>query len=278
MSGRAAILGLADDEPELLGLFGEPRGPAPSSEGEPIAKRGILPAWVIPELSPNVREDEWPALLERAPLDLRANAARTSRERLLDQFVDATPTPHSPWGIRLPSDTRVDDHPAYREGLIEVQDEGSQLIALACAPQDNERVLDLCAGAGGKSLALAAAAPGAQVLATDSNRARLSKLPARARTGRSADRSAAAEPAQRACRADRLERPGRPRPGRRALFGQRDLAAQSGGPLASDTRAARTGRRRPAASARSRRRDGQARRAPGLCGMLDPVPRRGRAD
>jgi 16S rRNA (cytosine967-C5)-methyltransferase len=179
VSGRAAILGLASDEPELLGLFGEPRGPAPSSEGEPIAKRGILPAWVIPELSPNVREDEWPALLERAPLDLRANAARTSRERLLDQFVDATPTPHSPWGIRLPSDTRVDDHPAYREGLIEVQDEGSQLIALACAPQDNERVLDLCAGAGGKSLALAAAAPGAQVLATDSNRARLSKLPER---------------------------------------------------------------------------------------------------
>jgi 16S rRNA (cytosine967-C5)-methyltransferase len=68
----------------------------------------------------------------------------------------------------------------YLEGLVEVQDEGSQLIALACQPALGQRIVDLCAGAGGKSLALAAAAPGAIVLATDSNRARLSKLPPRA--------------------------------------------------------------------------------------------------
>ena len=61
-----------------------------------------------------------------------------------------------------------------------MQDEGSQLIALACQPRDGERIIDLCAGAGGKALALAAAAPGAAVLATDSNRGRLSKLAPRA--------------------------------------------------------------------------------------------------
>jgi 16S rRNA (cytosine967-C5)-methyltransferase len=86
----------------------------------------------------------------------------------------------SPWGIRLPSDTRVDDHPAYAAGLVEVQDEGSQLIVLACAATDGERIIDLCAGAGGKSLALAASASGATILATDSNRQRLSKLGPRA--------------------------------------------------------------------------------------------------
>jgi 16S rRNA (cytosine967-C5)-methyltransferase len=81
----------------------------------------------------------------------------------------------------LAPDSRIDDHAAFQAGLVEVQDEGSQLIALACEPRNGERLLDLCAGAGGKSLALAAAAPQATMLATDSNRARLSKLVPRAR-------------------------------------------------------------------------------------------------
>src|SRR6266542_1304044 len=179
-SGRAAIIGLTEDEPELLGLFGEPRGPEPKRERESGAVPGFIPEWLVAELSPLVAEDEWPALLERAPLDLRVNAARALRDDLLGQFPDATPTPISPWGVRLPPDRRIDDHPAFLAGLIEVQDEGSQLIELACQPNDNARILDLCAGAGGKALALAAAAPGATVLATDSNRARLSKLAPRA--------------------------------------------------------------------------------------------------
>ena len=179
-SGRAAVLGLVDDEPALLELFGEPRGPEPLNDGESTAKPGFVPDWIVPELSPLVGAVEWPALLERAPLDLRVNVAKVSREEVLTQFPPAEPTALSPWGIRLPPDSRVDDHPAFQAGLVEIQDEGSQLIALACEAQDGERIVDLCAGAGGKSLALAAAAPKAHILATDSNRARLSKLPPRA--------------------------------------------------------------------------------------------------
>ena len=180
VSGRAAVVGLATDDPALLDQFGEPRGPEPLHDGEAATDAGIVPAWLQPELSPLVGEDEWPALLERAPLDLRVNIARTSRDALLGEFEGSAATPLSPWGIRLAADTRIDDHPAFRAGLVEVQDEGSQLIALACSPVAGDRIVDLCAGAGGKSLALAAAAPAAVILATDSNRARLSKLTPRA--------------------------------------------------------------------------------------------------
>src|SRR5690349_21223316 len=164
-SGRSAVLGLAEDDPALLDLFGEPRGPEPVSEGEAASSPSLVPEWLHAELSPLVTEDEWPALLERAPLDLRVNIARASRDDLLEQLEDAAPTPLSPWGIRLPPDSRIDDHPAFAAGIIEVQDEGSQLIALACDAASEQRMLDLCAGAGGKSLAIAAAAPSATILA-----------------------------------------------------------------------------------------------------------------
>jgi 16S rRNA (cytosine967-C5)-methyltransferase len=183
-SGRAAVLGLAEEEPPLLELFGQPRGPEPMREVDHPTEASLIPEWLIAELSPLVGQDEWAALLERAPLDLRVNAARVSREELLSQFPGGVATPISPWGIRLPPDRRVDDHPAFEMGLIEVQDEGSQLAALACKVKDGDCVIDLCAGAGGKSLALAAAAPKADIVATDTNRARLSKLgPRAARAG-----------------------------------------------------------------------------------------------
>jgi len=179
-SGRAAVLALAQQDPELLNLFGEPRGPEPIVDGEASAETGSVPGWLQDELSPLVVPEEWPALLDRAPLDIRVNTARVSRDDVLPQFEGSAPTPLSPWGIRLASETRLDDHPAFADGLIEVQDEGSQLIALACAPKPGERILDLCAGAGGKALALAAAEPSAIILATDANRARLSNLVPRA--------------------------------------------------------------------------------------------------
>lgn len=179
-NGRAAALGLASDDPALAGLFGEERGPRRPEPGEVPTKAGLVPQWLVPELSPLVAPDEWPALLERAPLDLRVNVSRISRSELLQEFPEGFPTPNSPLGIRMPLGSRIDDHPAALSGLAEVQDEGSQLIALACAALDSDRIVDLCAGSGGKALALAAVAPGATILATDSNRARLAKLAPRA--------------------------------------------------------------------------------------------------
>ena len=179
-NGRSAILALAEDEPGLLDLFGEPRGPEPLTDGEPAPPHGEVPEWLVSELSPHVTSNEWSALLERAPLDLRVNVTSTSRDAALAEFEGAQRTPLSPWGVRLATDSRLDDHPAVESGLVEVQDEGSQLIAFACMPLGDSKVLDLCAGAGGKALALAAAAPAARILATDSNRSRLSKLAPRA--------------------------------------------------------------------------------------------------
>ncbi|HEY0164832.1 MAG TPA: RsmB/NOP family class I SAM-dependent RNA methyltransferase [Sphingomicrobium sp.] len=179
-SGRAAMLGLTADDAELVELFGQVRGPAAIADAEPASPAAAVPSWLEAAVSPLIERSEWPALLDRAPLDLRVNAARATRDELLARFPGAVPTRVSPWGLRLPPDTRVDDHPAFVDGLVEVQDEGSQLIALACAPAAGSRIVDLCAGGGGKSLALAAAAPGAQILATDTNRSRLSKLPPRA--------------------------------------------------------------------------------------------------
>ncbi|HEY0629418.1 MAG TPA: RsmB/NOP family class I SAM-dependent RNA methyltransferase, partial [Sphingomicrobium sp.] len=159
---------------------GSPHGPAAREPAERPAPASYIPQWLQLLLSAHLSADEWPALLERAPVDARANVARASRDQLIGEFENAVPTALSPWGLRLPPDSKVDDHPAYQAGLIEVQDEGSQLIALACAPTDGMRLLDLCAGAGGKSLALAAAAPRAEIIASDTNRARLTQLPPRA--------------------------------------------------------------------------------------------------
>ena len=168
-SGRAALLPVARD------LFdGSPRGPALAADDEQAAEPGIAPDWLRPELSPWAEVTA--ALIERAPLDLRA---KPPREPLIAELA-AEPTPHSPWGLRLPPDTRISDHPAHLAGRIEVQDEGSQLVALACEPTAGQRIIDLCAGAGGKSLALAAAAPAAEIIACDINLPRLRQLGPRA--------------------------------------------------------------------------------------------------
>ena len=186
-NGRAGLLGLAEDDPLIAELFdGSPHGPSPGAEGEAGSPSLAIPHWLQPLLSEHVTAGEWPALLDRAPVDLRTNLQRTSREAMLQQFPEARPTPISPWGLRLPPDSRVDDQPAFAEGLVEVQDEGSQLIAISCEPRGGMRILDLCAGAGGKALALAAVTADAEIIASDTNRARLSQLqPRAARAGAS---------------------------------------------------------------------------------------------
>lgn len=173
-SGRSALLPLT---PELFD--GSAHGPAGAREDEPRARPGVVPEWMRSELSALVTEEEWPSLVERAPVDLRANLLRTERDAMAAHF-GAEPTPLSPWGVRLPPDTAVSADPAFAQGLVEVQDEGSQLIALACEVKGGSLAVDLCAGAGGKSLALSAAAPDARVIACDTNRPRLSKLLPRA--------------------------------------------------------------------------------------------------
>ena len=178
-SGRAAMLGLADEDPGLL-FDGSPHGPEARGADEQGADAAALPSWLLGHLSPLVGADEHKALLERAPLDLRVNAARAERSATLALFAGAEPTALSPWGVRLPVDTKVDDAAAFLDGTVEVQDEGSQLIALACGAAGDMTIVDLCAGAGGKSLALAAAAPHATIIASDTNRARLSQIAPRA--------------------------------------------------------------------------------------------------
>jgi 16S rRNA (cytosine967-C5)-methyltransferase len=178
-SGRAALLGLAAEEPDLLGAFdGSAHGPAPVADGEIGAFRGKspVPAWLVDRFDPAVSPDEWPALLDRAPLDLRVNRLRGTREEALASTGGA-PTPLSPLGIRLAEGTAVEASEAWQAGQIEVQDEGSQLLALAGGAAPGMIVLDLCAGAGGKTLALAAEMENrGRLIASDVDRGRLARM------------------------------------------------------------------------------------------------------
>lgn len=176
-TGRAAMLGL-DDAAALFGDGGH--GPGAVGEEEQPAAERLIPGWIESELSPLVTPEEWPALLERAPLDLRVRTASIMWDDVLAAVPGSERTTLSPWGLRLTADSQIDKHPLYLNGLVEVQDEGSQLIALACDPAADANIIDLCAGAGGKALALAAMAPDADIIACDTNRSRLSKLAPRA--------------------------------------------------------------------------------------------------
>ncbi len=121
-------------------------------------------------------------------LTLRAQAHRTDRGRVLRELreagVPARPTDRSPWGVRVAGRHNVLRLPLIREGRAEVQDEGSQLVACLCDPKPREKVLDFCAGGGGKALALAAAMGGrGRVVAHDADPARLRDTRRRARRG-----------------------------------------------------------------------------------------------
>ena len=116
--------------------------------------RWEVPAWLIP-LIPNAAQ-ELPALLEAAPTIVRANGDREAiRAALQAEGIDTVPTTHSPYGLRLTGRTNLQATQTFRSGLIEVQDEGSQCVALATGIKAGNTVLDYCAGAGGKSLIFA---------------------------------------------------------------------------------------------------------------------------
>lgn len=105
-------------------------------------------------------EAEMRGMIDSAPLDLRVNTVKGSREKaaamLKAQEVETEETPHSPFGLRVNGKAYMSATKAFSKGLVEIQDEGSQLIALACDVKPGMRVMDYCAGAGGKTLALAA--------------------------------------------------------------------------------------------------------------------------
>lgn len=128
----------------------------------PLALRCDLPDWLIDWLLPRLGEaallELARSLNEPAPLDLRVNRMKTTRDAVLDRFaregIGATATPYSPLGVRLQGHPAIDRHELFRSGAIEVQDEGSQLLGLLVAPKRRDLVVDFCAGAGGKTLLL----------------------------------------------------------------------------------------------------------------------------
>ena len=180
-SGRAAMLRLAQIDPLLPPLFdGTPYGPPAIGAGEVAASGGVAPLWLVERLAASdIAGDEAEALLGRAPLDLRVNSLKGERAGLqLPVEVENLPLPNA---LRLPSGTQIEQWPAYLEGLIEVQDAGSQGMCLAAAAAPGENVIDLCAGAGGKTLALAAMmANSGTLVAADTDRGRLQRLAPRA--------------------------------------------------------------------------------------------------
>ena len=179
VSGRAAMLRVAEGDPALASLFdGSRHAPAPVVPGEPVASGGTAPGWLAEALAASgVDAAGQAALLRRAPVDIRINSLKAALAVLPEP---GEPT-IAPLARRFPPDTNVEQWPAYQAGAIEVQDAGSQLVCDAVAARPGEAVVDLCAGAGGKALALAAAMDNqGRLLACDADRARLSRLMPRA--------------------------------------------------------------------------------------------------
>jgi 16S rRNA (cytosine967-C5)-methyltransferase len=184
LSGRALQDVLRESEQALV-----TRVRAARTESFPLAVRADLPDWLWERLAALHGEEEAmhvaQGLLNPAPLDLRVNLAKISRDEALEQLrasgVEGAPTPHSPAGIRLSAKPAVNRHPLFVQGAIEVQDEGSQLLAYLLAPRRGEMVADYCAGAGGKTLALAMLMRGTgRIYAMDVSARRLAELAPRA--------------------------------------------------------------------------------------------------
>ena len=128
----------------------------------PEAVHYELPDWLLPHLAARFGDalgPEMAAMEEPAPLDLRVNLLRSNRPgaivALAAEGIIAEPTAWSPWGLRVAGRRPVTSGAAFQTGLVEIQDEGSQLVAALVGAQPGMRVADWCAGAGGKTLALA---------------------------------------------------------------------------------------------------------------------------
>jgi 16S rRNA (cytosine967-C5)-methyltransferase len=195
VEGISALFSGEGHAPPKLAAVERARLAAADLSGAPAHVAGDYPEWLAHEFEASFgasAADEGRALAERAPVDLRVNLIKTTRDKALAALSYVAPhlTPYSPVGLRIA--TRPDGRapplasdPAYVKGLVEVQDEGSQLAALLAEAKPGMQVLDLCAGAGGKTLALAAAMENqGQIYATDPDPRRLAPIFARlARSG-----------------------------------------------------------------------------------------------
>ncbi|RVQ69461.1 RsmB/NOP family class I SAM-dependent RNA methyltransferase [Croceicoccus ponticola] len=204
-SGRAAMLRLAQIDPDVAVLFdGGGYGPAPIAADESVAEGGIAPAWLERALADSgVAGDDALALLGRAPLDVRVNALNASRDTI--ELPETGEPLAATAGLRFAPGTPVERWDAFANGEIEVQDGGSQLACMALGAKPGETVIDLCAGAGGKTIALAAAmANEGTLIASDTNRDRLSRLAPRAeRAGASIAQTVLLDPGRELAALDR---------------------------------------------------------------------------
>jgi 16S rRNA (cytosine967-C5)-methyltransferase len=168
---RLAILAWQGQDSLLRGALGpaeqqwrqQVRALDPSGFSDKL--RHNLPDWLAGAVRPRLGDEGfWQlvrALDEQAPLDLRVNTLKLKREQaqqsLAEAGIESVPTPHSPWGLRVQGKPALNKLPIYIGGGVEVQDEGSQLLAALLDPKRGEMVVDFCAGAGGKTLAIGAA-------------------------------------------------------------------------------------------------------------------------
>lgn len=195
-SGRAAMLAVAAQDEAVAVLFdGSPHGPAPRGDKEEAAHTGLAPKWLAAALrSSGLGGREIAALLDRAPLDIRVNALKSDRADL--SLPEQGEPLASAQGLRFASGTQVETWDAYAEGLIEVQDLGSQLIVEALPIAAGDTIIDLCAGGGGKTLAIAARlGNAASIVAADTDKRRLGNLaPRAARAGAAVDHTVLLDP------------------------------------------------------------------------------------
>ena len=137
---------------------------AKKTEDMTRAEKADLPEWFWDKLVVQYGEEEALTIArsfhQQASLDLRVNIIKASREDVIAKFqsekTEVKPTPYAPYGLRMPQKMTISRHPFFADGKIEVQDEGSQLLAQLVAPRRGEMIADFCAGAGGKSLAIGA--------------------------------------------------------------------------------------------------------------------------
>jgi 16S rRNA (cytosine967-C5)-methyltransferase len=186
--GVDSLGGLSDDETAWLTRVMEI-----DRSHLPVAMKANMPAWIWDKLLQKFGESEALQLAEAlntpAPLDLRVNTLKANRDEVINTLgqapIIAEPTPYSAIGLRIKKKPSIQNLPLFKDGSIEVQDEGSQLLAQLLGAKRGEMVADFCAGAGGKTLALGAAMRNTgRLYAFDVSEKRLAKLkPRLARSG-----------------------------------------------------------------------------------------------